>query len=335
MKNKNKNKKLNLNENLFLLIVKMAIGTTISWELAHFTGSNHPYLAPISVILCLQSTVDQTIKLSLNRIIGTIIGISFTVLFVSQFGLNGWSLGLLILVGSSIARLLNFDQLVLHQVALTILLVFVFEHKTEHYALDRIRDTIIGIIVAILIHLLFFPPNFTKQAGKTIQEFSNCLSESFAATAEWVKGSGNQNDDFQIEEKEKELLHRLHYTKEIVNKASQSLKFRPFAGKYRLKLQLYEKKVTRLSRGYSVLSEVKLIVKDWSAAQTITALDREAWANQLKVLSGYFREGETNNPSNSKVKGENLLQIDIPVEMKNKRFESALYQVIHRFVKEI
>lgn len=144
------------NENLSILIWKMSIGSTLSWEISKLLGSDHPYLAPLSVILSIQSTIDKTVSLSIKRVIGTIIGTSVTVLVASHMTMNGWSLGLLILLGCFIAKYLKFDKKVLHQVALTILFVFVFEHQSKHYAIDRIRDTLIGVLVAGIIQLVWF-----------------------------------------------------------------------------------------------------------------------------------------------------------------------------------
>jgi uncharacterized membrane protein YgaE (UPF0421/DUF939 family) len=144
------------NENLSILIWNMAIGSTFSWELAKLLGSDNPYLAPLSVILCLQPTYQKTLRLSIKRVIGTIIGISFTVIIATRMSINGWNLGTLILLGGFITKWLKLDKTVLHQVALTILFVFVFEHQKNHYAMDRMRDTLIGVIVAVLIQLVWF-----------------------------------------------------------------------------------------------------------------------------------------------------------------------------------
>jgi len=141
---------------LSILIWKLSIGSTLSWEISKFFGSDHPYLAPLSVILSLQSTIDKTVSLSIKRVIGTVIGISVTVLIASHLKITGWSIGLLILLGCYIAKYLKFDKKVLHQVALTILFVFVFEHQTKHYAVDRMRDTLIGVLVAGIIQLIWF-----------------------------------------------------------------------------------------------------------------------------------------------------------------------------------
>ena len=107
----------------------MGIGSALSWETAELMNSQHPYLAPLSVILCLQSTYNQTLRLSLKRIIGTIIGILLIVIVSGYLHVNGWNLGLLILVGGFISAWLKFDKVVLHQLAITILCVFVFEQN--------------------------------------------------------------------------------------------------------------------------------------------------------------------------------------------------------------
>ncbi|GKU82618.1 aromatic acid exporter family protein [Niallia sp. NCCP-28] len=144
------------NENLTALIWKLAIGSTLSWELAKLLGSHHPYLAPLSVILCLQSTMNQTITLSVKRLIGTVIGIFLTVLIAKKLSVNGWNLGLLILIGGLSTKYLKSDKVTIHQVALTILFVFVFEQQTQHYAIDRMRDTMIGLAVGIIIQIVWF-----------------------------------------------------------------------------------------------------------------------------------------------------------------------------------
>lgn len=112
-------------------------------------------LAPLSVILTVQSTYDKTIILSLKRVIGTMIGIIVTVLIASHLKVNGINLGLLILIGCFIGKYLKFDKKVLHQIALTILFVFSFEHQSDQYAIDRMRDTLVGVLVACLIQVIW------------------------------------------------------------------------------------------------------------------------------------------------------------------------------------
>ena len=41
-------------ENQSMMIWKIAIASALSWEIAKFTGSQHPYLAPLTIILCIK-----------------------------------------------------------------------------------------------------------------------------------------------------------------------------------------------------------------------------------------------------------------------------------------
>jgi uncharacterized membrane protein YgaE (UPF0421/DUF939 family) len=141
------------NENFTALIWKLAVGSALSWEIAKLFGSDYPYLAPISVILCLRSTPSKTAKMSIHRVTGTIIGIFITVLAASHINVNGGTLGLLILLGCFITKWIKLDKVVVHQVALTILFVFALEHKMKHFAMDRIKDTLIGVVVVAIIQL--------------------------------------------------------------------------------------------------------------------------------------------------------------------------------------
>ena len=144
------------NESYSGLIWKIALGSFLSWEISRLFGSDHPYLAPLSVIICIQATRDKTVSLAISRIIGTIIGIPIVVLIANHLKVHGWSLGLLILFGGYISKWLKIDQSIMHQVALTILLVFVFEKQTEHYAWDRMIDTLIGVAVAVILQFIRF-----------------------------------------------------------------------------------------------------------------------------------------------------------------------------------
>ena len=71
---------------------------------------------------------------------GTAIGVILTAYLVSHLHMNGWILGLLMLGGTYIAKSLRLDETVLHQVALTILLVFTFERKSKDYDLKALSE---------------------------------------------------------------------------------------------------------------------------------------------------------------------------------------------------
>lgn len=146
------------------LILKMVIGSAISWELAVLFGSKYPYLGPISLMICLQVTIIKSIRFGIARMVGTIIGAVSVFILAPSLHANGWSIAVIMLVSLVIPLILRVNSTALHQIALSVLLVLEFEHKLHGYGVDRIRDSIIGVAVALLLQLVLNPPNLTKRA---------------------------------------------------------------------------------------------------------------------------------------------------------------------------
>lgn len=319
-------------ENKTLLIWKMALASALSWEIAKMAGSDHPYLAPISVILCLQSTVNQSIRFSYHRMVGTIIGISLTVLISSYLKVNGWTLGLLILLGCFIAKWLKRDETAIHQVALTVLLVFVFEHKSSEYPMDRFRDTLIGSIVAVVLHILFFPPNFTKQAAKSMNQISDHLIITFSQVSDWIQAGMEKQKGYDLQLEVKRLLQELHKTKNLLKDTVESLKYNPFSKKSVKELQVLQQRIYFINQGYSYLSAVVGILMSWSAAGTITTLQQSQWAEQLQVLQPFFQVNKI--PVGLNPPGE-MLKVTISQELAKHQFHVSLYQETASLLKKL
>ena len=313
-----------LYENPYLLTFKMALGSALSWEIASLAGSGHPYLAPLSVILCLQSTIDQSIRFSFHRIVGTVLGIMVIVLLASHFHLNGWILGLLILIGASLALFLRLDESVLHQVALTILFVFVFEHKTKGYAIDRIRDTIIGSIVAVLIHMFLFPPNFTKEARQQIKNLRGDLSGSISNLANWLSNGEKHYEEYELGQDLNQLLQGLHDAQYSLKKAENSLKWNPFSAKSKKALIKFSNDLNQIQKGYLFLANTQKILFNWSETRNSTLDDK---SNCTKLLNsvGQFFNGMDLNPQ------EHLKRIKEALEKWNQvtqeQSETNIYSV--------
>ncbi|WP_246321033.1 FUSC family protein [Paenibacillus germinis] len=215
------------------LIWKTPLAAALSWELAKWAGSNHPYLAPLSVILCIQITVSKSIQFAWQRIYGTIVGVALTSSLVPFLGLTGWSIGLMILLGSVFVKLLKLDNVIMSQVTLSILLVMYFQSKMPTYPFDRIRDTVIGAAVALLIHILLFPPDSVKKAKNLMSKFADHLTTYFFKTAQWVEAGCSSMESRDMEKEIQLLFQELHQTTTEMDKANQSLSYHLFASEKR------------------------------------------------------------------------------------------------------
>ncbi|WP_223587838.1 FUSC family protein [Neobacillus bataviensis] len=319
-------------ENKTHLIWKMALASALSWEIAKLAGSNHPYLAPISVILCLQTTVNQSIRFSYHRMVGTVIGIAITVILSPYLEVNGWTLGSLILIGCFIAKWLKRDETAIHQVALTILLVFVLGHKSGDYPIDRFRDTLIGAIVAVIIHMLIFPPNFTKQASHRLHHFSGQLTIVFIRVSKWIQSGLDKETGYELQLGVKQLLQDLHQLKNLLKDATESQIYNPFAKKSVKELQKFHQKIYFLTQGYSYISAVIDTLMGWSAAGTITSNQQLMWSEQLKVLEPFFQANK--NPVDISPPGQ-VLKVTISKELEKHQFHVTLYHETTSLLKRL
>lgn len=138
--------------------LKPAIGSGLAWQIAEWTGSGHPYLAPLAVILCLQATRHRSLQASWQRLVGTVVGVLLATLLVNLFGANTWTIGAIVFLGIVAGKVLRLDEQMIHQIGVSAVLVFVFESHSYTYALDRIKDTLIGILVSLALEILAPPP---------------------------------------------------------------------------------------------------------------------------------------------------------------------------------
>ncbi|WP_059172111.1 aromatic acid exporter family protein [Bacillus sp. FJAT-27445] len=331
-----KNKKDFVNKTL--LVWKMAIASAVSWELAKLAGSDHPYLAPLSVILCLQTTIYKSIMFSFHRIAGTVVGVMMISWFVSHLPLNGWSLGLLMLAGTFAAKWLKMDETAIHQVALTILLLFSFERKSGDYGFDRVVDTIIGAAVAVIVHMILFPPDFTKNAAKAIKKTSHKLSVLLGEMAIWVHSEWGSNKQTEMENRRKDLLNDLHTVKDTLNIASRSLKFNPLGKKHKGTLSRYKTRLKLLENGFEFASSVIGTLSDWEKAGQLSPEDQSILLADLEVLKDFFEEAgssEINQEKRDAMIGLIRSNIAIPPGQSEEVYRNTFYLETKRLLDQL
>lgn len=317
-----------------LLIAKISIASGVSWELAKMLGSKHPYLAPLTVILSIQETIQHSAVYAFYRIIGTLFGIAATIFIIKHLEVNGWTIGLLLTMGMVLPVVLRLHKTIIHQIALTILLVFVFVHKTNYYVSDRIRDTIIGALVAIIVHIIIVPPNYVKEARRTLTQFGIDLGQLFEKVAYWVNNNCTFVEGENLIDDTTNLLQELHQVEKELRKAEKSLRLNPFGRNKKQQLKQNEQFLFQLKHGYTYISSVLTTFNDWSKTNSLPTVDGQKWAVQLQVLGEYITEQANKNVENYSIKKSSLdvldlssipLQIRIPPELESQRYQLSLY----------
>lgn len=269
------------------LILKMVIGSAISWEIAILFGSKYPYLGPISLILCLQATIIKSIRFGIARIVGTIIGVASVTILASSLHENGWSIAVIMMVSLIIPLLFGANTTSLHQIALSVVLVLEFEHKLHGYGLDRIRDSIIGVTVALLLHLFVNPPNFTKRAIAQVEVLPNKLADKLKSMAIWLGAGAPQKNYFMAEFNR--LHKKVHEVEKQIQKAELSLKFNPLSQKSKALLHEGEFLLKILHQVSTDIDDLFKIMDEWSKTGSLTKESMEAWVQNFFLLESSLR----------------------------------------------
>lgn len=305
-----------------ILIWKMAIASALSWEIAKNFGSDHPYLAPATVIVCLQTTINRSLSFSYHRVTGLVIGIIVADLLLPYLNVSVWTLGITILVACFITKWLRLDESTIHQAGLAVVLIFVIGHNSGDYPLDRFRNTIIGALTACFIHILFFPPNFIKQAAKMVHHLTEELTEEVDRISNWIQTGLDRHEGSKIEKEMEEILIDLHHAHNIIQDTLDSLKFNVFAKKNKKKLEELQEQNQFIAEVYSYLANLLEIFLAWSTEGSITRSQQATWSAQLKAIIPLFQSGTAaKHPLFDK-----LLKVHISPELEIQQFHLSLYQ---------
>ncbi|WP_274363152.1 FUSC family protein [Paenibacillus thermotolerans] len=275
---------------LVLFIIKMSAASGIAWELAKLAGSKHPFLAPLSVILCVQTTVMTSAKYALHRLIGTVIGVTATVWVADALSLNGWTLAFLLMLVSGFSLLFGRKEIVIHEVALSVLLVFSLQKESGHYGLDRIRDTVIGIAVALAVHMIVTPPNLMKPAQRTVLDLMGLLADRFMMTADWIRSGCPEEQKSALHAAEQAFQQMLFKAEKRLETAAESLKLNIFARSSRSMLQDNKRRMSLVKHGAAYLENTTNMFTDWHSSGTLSGDERNRWAEQLRLIGAYWRD---------------------------------------------
>jgi len=265
------------------IVWKMAAATALSWEAARLVGSKHPYLAPITVILVIQTTIIGSWHHAYQRVLGTIIGVVLTASVARYVGIHGWSIVLLILMGTGAAKLFRLKEPVIHQIALSTVLVLMFENHSTSYAWDRILDTIIGAVAGLLIQFVV-PPDLTNKAAQAVARLAAKLAATFGDASRWLDEPGLSGASPTWRQSMHNLLEELHATDRAIHKAQKSLRFNPAGKRSRLVLSNIKKHLARIRAGIDRLTILVQALEDQNLRGTAAQDDRHVWVNTMRNL---------------------------------------------------
>ena len=164
--------------------VRIAIAVTVAWVVADLVSqSSFALFAPITTLLVVQSSPWTTLGVSIQRILGTGIGVLLASVYVNVLGLTWWSFLVGVLIALLIARVLPWSLGGQLQIPVAVVFVLALGAGSIEQDLWRVLDVLIGGAIGLLAVFVF--PNRPRP-----EPFESALREYRAAIVATVRDVG-------------------------------------------------------------------------------------------------------------------------------------------------
>lgn len=144
----------------------------ISWALKF----EYPFYVAIAAIISMQSSVVESFTVGRNRILGTIVGafIGFLCALLQPGNAFLCAIGLIIVV--YICDLFNWNKSVtIAGVVFMAIMLNLNGRSPVFYSINRIIDTLLGIVVAIFVNYFIFPPKIIEDVQESNNLLNSCI----------------------------------------------------------------------------------------------------------------------------------------------------------------
>ena len=145
-------------------ILKTALAVVLCVLISRILKLEYAFYASIAAIITMENTVSNSFNAGKNRMLGTLVGALIGFLCASIMPGNAILCGLGIIVVIYLCNFLKWSKSV--SIACIVFLAIMINLDGKNpvfYSLNRIVDTFMGIIIAVLINYFIVPPNNIKK----------------------------------------------------------------------------------------------------------------------------------------------------------------------------
>jgi uncharacterized membrane protein YgaE (UPF0421/DUF939 family) len=218
-----------------LFATKSALAAGFSWAIvAAFLGAEAAALAMISAVIVVQVTSWQTVRKSLERILGVLIGLSLAVLVAHVLGLTFWTITLMIFLAQIVGLVLqNRGQYLATQIPISAALVLALGATASHYPLFRLLGALAGGGVGTIVSLLLSPPVYVFRTQDAVAELIAGLADAIAHLADALAGHLSAAEIREISLSMRKLEQQVRTTEQAYALGMDSTRLNPWARRAR------------------------------------------------------------------------------------------------------
>ena len=170
-------------------VVKTGIAVTMCIVVVSFLKLDEPFFAVIAAVVTMGTSIDASIKMGKNKLVGVLIGaaVGYGLVMVSPGNAGLCGVGIIItLYLCHLFRLYGAATL-----SCFVFAAMMFQIGT---AFTCIINSIIGIVIAILVNLVIMPPNYADEIKKSFTYLCGQVEQAMESAALF-----QQIDTFAVE----------------------------------------------------------------------------------------------------------------------------------------
>jgi len=267
------------NAPFLIFALKSALAVALSWEIASvLLGKEAASLAPVSAVIIVQVTSWQTVRKSIERILGILIGIILAILVIHLLGISFWTVLLLIFSSQIVGMFVQKrGPYLATQIPISAVLVLIASTSEIDYPLLRLLGALIGGVVGTLISLLLSPPVYIGKVRESIANLIVQIATAMISLADAVAGSKDENGNHAIYERMQALEQQVQVAQQTLSLGFDSLRLNPWARGACSQLAEYPDMLTAINRIVRQLRRISYTIND-SLVPWHSIVDGQEWA---------------------------------------------------------
>jgi uncharacterized membrane protein YccC len=174
------------------LAIKMTIGGTGAWWIATALGATRPLFASLVPLVAMTGDPFAAVSVSFARILGVFAGVGIGLALLHLDVSPTWLVAIALVVATLVGIVLKVGERPNTQVAIGALFVIGFAGQgASQIGVQRIWETAIGAVVAIVVSALLWPPDPIRELERRLHRLRQQLAADFALIADdLATGSG-------------------------------------------------------------------------------------------------------------------------------------------------
>jgi uncharacterized membrane protein YccC len=173
------------------LAAKMTIGGASAWWIASALGATRPLFAALVPLVAMTGDPFAAVSVSIARIVGVFAGVGIGLAILQVDVSLTWRVAFALIVATLVGIVLKVGERPNVQVAISSLFLIGFTSANVSLGVQRIWETAIGAVIAIVVSTFLWPPDPIRELERRLHRLRQQLASDFALVADdLATGSG-------------------------------------------------------------------------------------------------------------------------------------------------